>query len=398
MKKSSRKAIKAFKYAAVYRVQHPRYDYRVTYLAEGKPQQRYFKNQRDAIEHAKEKSDELAKHGTTSVEISADDRAAVAAHRQFLDECGWTIRKALEFAEDHLVRSINSPTVAEGVKEFLGEKLNQGIADRTLSDLSSRLNAFTDEFGECSIAAVGTDQLTDYIRKKGKPQTQRNHRRIIAGFFIYAQSRQWTDCNPADPKGMKLAKVKARTIGILTPGQACAMLTHAIAEIVPLIALALFAGIRREEIERLDWEDVRMPTAKKPGVIRIPANVSKTGFARKIAMASNLAQWLAPHRKESGLIHPGARGIGEWQIRNWFSEAREAAGITEWPANAFRHSFGTYRMEQIHDIGLVSEEMGNSPAMVKKHYQDAFVEPEDAHTFWSIAPTTEAKVVSIAAG
>ncbi len=38
--------------------------------------------------------------------------------------------------------------------------------------------------------------------------------------------------------------------------------------------------------------------------------------------------------------------------------------------NALRHSFGSYRMETVKNAGQVALEMGNSAAIVMKHYFD----------------------------
>jgi len=43
--------------------------------------------------------------------------------------------------------------------------------------------------------------------------------------------------------------------------------------------------------------------------------------------------------------------------------------------NALRHSFGSYRMEQIKNEGQVALEMGNSPKVVKDHYFEMVDEP-----------------------
>jgi hypothetical protein len=56
-----------------------------------------------------------------------------------------------------------------------------------------------------------------------------------------------------------------------------------------------------------------------------------------------------------------------------------------WKKNASRHSFGSYRMAEIKNVYQVAEEMGNSPAMVKKHYFQAVTKAE-ASKFWAIRP------------
>ncbi len=69
----------------------------------------------------------------------------------------------------------------------------------------------------------------------------------------------------------------------------------------------------------------------------------------------------------------------------------------KWPQNAMRHSYGTYRFEQIHDAARVSYEMGNSPQMIFAHYRE-LVAPKDAKRYWNIAPeAADGKVVAFSA-
>jgi len=68
----------------------------------------------------------------------------------------------------------------------------------------------------------------------------------------------------------------------------------------------------------------------------------------------------------------------------------------KWKGNALRHSFGSYRMEQTKNEGLVALEMGNSPKIVKDHYFE-IVDGEAAEKYWSLKPLPESerKIVSM---
>ncbi|HEY5704026.1 MAG TPA: hypothetical protein VIS96_00460 [Terrimicrobiaceae bacterium] len=54
--------------------------------------------------------------------------------------------------------------------------------------------------------------------------------------------------------------------------------------------------------------------------------------------------------------------------------------------NVLRHTFGSYHYALHRYENLIAAEMGNSPAMVFRHYR-AVVAPEAATTFWSLFPT-----------
>lgn len=56
-----------------------------------------------------------------------------------------------------------------------------------------------------------------------------------------------------------------------------------------------------------------------------------------------------------------------------------------WPKNCLRHSYGTYRLAETDNFPLVSKEMDNSVAILKRHY-DGVTTKEEATRFWSILP------------
>ena len=59
-------------------------------------------------------------------------------------------------------------------------------------------------------------------------------------------------------------------------------------------------------------------------------------------------------------------------------------------ANALRHSFGSYHYASQADENRTAAEMGNSPAVIFRHYR-ALVKPEAAARFWKLVPSRIAK-------
>ena len=76
-------------------------------------------------------------------------------------------------------------------------------------------------------------------------------------------------------------------------------------------------------------------------------------------------------------------------------KAVQASGV-KWKRNGLRHSFGSYRMEQTKNEGLVALEMGNSPKVVKDHYFE-IVDERAAREYWSIKPLSKGdrKIIAI---
>jgi hypothetical protein len=70
--------------------------------------------------------------------------------------------------------------------------------------------------------------------------------------------------------------------------------------------------------------------------------------------------WLSPYRNRTGPIF-------DRDFRKPLARVCKAARVT-YKRNALRHSFGAYRMEMVKNAGQVALEMGNSAAIVMKHY------------------------------
>ncbi len=143
--------------------------------------------------------------------------------------------------------------------------------------------------------------------------------------------------------------------------------------------------MRNEELKKgLIWEAINF----NRGYLIISASIAKTGRKRKIDLPENLLEWLAPYRNRSGAIF-------DRDFRKPLARAREAARV-KYKRNALRHSFGSYRMETVKNAGQVALEMGNSAAIVMKHYFD-IVEARAAKEYWNIRPIprSDRKIVAL---
>lgn len=181
-------------------------------------------------------------------------------------------------------------------------------------------------------------------------------------------------------------KIKQRDVEIYTPAEIARLLNAADPEFVPYLALIAFGGVRREELHKgLLWDAIKF----ERGTITVPASITKTGRKRKIVMSENLLEWLSPYRIKSGAIF-------KIDPRKRIAKVVKASKV-HWKRNGLRHSFGSYRMEQIKNEGQVALEMGNSPKVVKDHYFE-IVDERAAREYWSIQPLpqTDRKIVAIA--
>ena len=163
-----------------------------------------------------------------------------------------------------------------------------------------------------------------------------NFSRVVASLFAFGLKRGWCADNPAialEPAKTSRGKGgERRTSRILTPEQTATLLNNAPADCIAPLAIGAFCGLRRSELERLDWSTVRL--SKK----EVEVEFGKTGAAHRfVPIHDNLGAWLAPFVRADGPVCPP-----NWRKR--FDAAREAAGLggEAWPDNALRHGFASY--------------------------------------------------------
>lgn len=384
---------------SILKVSHPRYSWKVAFRSEGKLRYRYFKAKKDAQAFAAVKQAESEKHGNNT-ELSTTDRATLAEFQDEMELYGLDLRTALQNALEQARKDSQTTTISELIDEVISDRVEAEVSSKTLEDYELRLRGkFGAEFGHRSVASVTDTEINEWIAARSKSAvTQQRYRQLIKTMFGRAVEKRLRPDNPA-VVARRIATRKKRAdlggkIGILTPAQAAALLAACPDDIVPAVAIGLFAGIRpgspktdsdEGELLRLDWSAVDLDA----GAITVSADVSKTGYERLIPIQPNLAKWLAGHRRASGPIIPP----------NYYGKLRQArkdAGITKWPHDAMRHSFVSYHYQAFKNIGeLVLATGHQNPDMIHRHYKRRVSEAA-AKEFWSIAPAATNKITRIA--
>ena len=182
--------------------------------------------------------------------------------------------------------SERSCTAVQLVRELVAAKKADGASMRHLSDLRSRLNIFAKEFDGQMVATITSAEIDDWLRSLNVSPVTRNHyRRLIILAFNFAVQRKYATENPAvETAEAREPKTKP---GILKVDEATALLVNARTEILPYIAIGLFAGLRRAEIERLDWSEIDFDS----GHIEVTAEKSKSKLANRfITMQPNFRE------------------------------------------------------------------------------------------------------------
>jgi integrase len=295
---------------------------------------------------------------------------------------GKTITDAVKHYIAYLQASEKSCTASQLVRELIKAKEADGVSERHLSDIRIRLRKFAEKFDGRMVATITTKEINDWLRSLPfSPLTRNHYRQLLVLAFNFAMKRGYATDNPA--KNTDKAKGRKSDIGILTVTQAASLLESATPDVLPYLAIGLFAGLRSAEIERLDWNKIDFDS----GLIEVTAQNSKTAQRRLVTMQPNLREWLLPLRKHKGNVTP-ANGF-----RQSFEQAREAAGIDEWPVNALRHSFASYHLAHFKNAASTALELDHHDSRITfAHYRE-LVKPKEGERYWNIRPAATKKIV-----
>lgn len=310
---------------------------------------------------------------------------------------------AAEFFKRHAADTIIPRTVPEVVAELIASREKKGRAENTVSDLRARLNKFADKFA-CEIANVTTADVQGWLDGlKVEERTRLNYRAKVSQLFNFAEQRGFIIKGANPVAHTEKPQPSEGEIQIYTPTEIHRLLDAASDDFQPCIALGAFAGLRSAEIQRLDWKDIDF--AK--GQITASAKKRGTPSRRFVPMSDNLRAWLQPNAKRSGLVwkpKENNRKLAE----DWFSDAQTATSAAtadekkklkpvEWKYNALRHSWISYRVDEVQNVNQVALEAGNSPATIHKHYRE-LVPKGDAAKWFAVAPKgTAGKIIQLTA-
>jgi integrase len=356
---------------------HPKYKFCLDLRPFGKGR-KFFKTRAEADAEAMRQKTLLERHSREAIGLSQHELSDFITAKRKLMDYGKTINDATEFLIHHLenIRRCNI-TVAQLADEVVEAKRKDGRSAKYTYDLRLKLKRFSQDFGNRPIAAVGVSEIDKWLRALDcLPKSRAQYRANIGVLFSHAERLGMIDRNPV----LRTAKPKLVDAPpeIFAVDELRALLETANREtpdVLPMLAIGAFAGLRDAEIKRLDWSEVDL--ARR--YIEVKAAKAKSARRRIIPIQPNLAAWVAPYSEKKGVVVPV-------NARKKLDAARKAAGLARWPKNGLRHSFASYRLAAIHDAPRVASELGHtSPQMLYGTYRE-LVLPEEAERYWNIGP------------
>ncbi|MCF8131342.1 MAG: site-specific integrase [Deltaproteobacteria bacterium] len=343
-----------------------------------------------------EKRIEIERKGYASLNFTDQQKTDAVEALNLLKEFGANLRTAANFYAKHHKKVDHDNGVEHLIIRYLKEQAqrveNGTLRPRTYEDTVKRLKPLREELGNRAIDVVDAEDIKQLLSGY-KPQNAANYKRYTSMFFRWAVKKDLVQGNPVEK--LDAIKLEDDAPEIYSPNQVKAIIKACTEkkdnreprkEMLPYFALAFFAGIRPEEICRLEWKDITLDE----GIIHIRAAVSKTKKARFLEMPANLRQWLAICPDREGLVFPWS----ESSQKRWRAEVYKTASVPSIQDGA-RHSMATYYLA-LHTIEETTELLGHSDKVLFRHYKGLIKgRKKQAEKYFSIIPG-KGKVITMA--
>jgi hypothetical protein len=249
-------------------VKNGRYKFVVFRYRNGKmADSQFFHGLNPANEHARRQNIQLRNEGAQAGNLDLALRAMALEGQEALAPYGKTIRDAVSFYLEHLekLQGLKKVALEDLVSAYHNSKKpnkTRPASDRYLASLRHHLNLLVDKLGaDMAPADVTQTDIVSVIdsRKDIEATTWNNYKADYSVFFEYALKHKYVTSNPVGeiedlPEG-------DRKIEVLKPDEMKRLLDAASDRMKPVLALQGFAGVRREEIQKLPWEEIRFDTS-----------------------------------------------------------------------------------------------------------------------------------------
>lgn len=264
--------------------------------------------------------------------------------------------------------------VADFIEIKKAKRLSDKLSKAEFGQIKTRLNYLKKEFS--TFEDITVESALAFLRARGKNKTIANWRGTINEFFNYCVRKKAMNQNPLSvimKDEFLVAEDDQYKIEILSVDEANAFLRF-IEDKYPqyarFYAIAMFAGIRVDEVERLKEEYFKYDTKQ----IIFPAQIGKVKKSWVLEdLPENLWVWLEKYKNQP------IKRPSDWVRSKTFKHL-------DLPYNFTRHSFATYHISLYFDFAKTARITRNSEQMLKQHYLSKLVDKDTAKKYFEIVP------------
>lgn len=356
--------------------------------ASGRRERLYFDTRDAARVEAQRLADKYRKHGeeaaAVSPSIAADASKAIAILAPFQNV---SLATAARFYADHHDARAKAPTLALAWDQAIKKRVNH--RPTTLRDYKAWKKALPASLLSMNVVDITPDLITGALDDVTSGTTRWNNGlRYLSTVLQECVAKGSLAENPARKVFRARQPERDDEVTVYTADQikalfaACRNYDDGIDRECSVCALPFailaFAGIRPNELERLDWGDVDVAQ----GVIRLGSSKTKKARRRNVRIHPTLKAWIdtVPETRRVGRITPP-----RWRYRS--ARVRREAGIDGLEMmDALRHSFGTYLLATENNLEMLKSDMGHEHIRVFLNHYHKAVTCEEAEPYWKVLP------------
>ena len=271
---------------------------------------------------------------------------------------------------------LNSPaklkplSITDAVGRYAKVIIQRSLRPSSLNQIQLHLSQLAGQFSNQMCHKVSSSQLEEWFHTRNwKRSTIDGVLAKVGPFFTWCIRENYCENNPC--KAVKRPRSDDSPPSIFTPPEAQKLLLTAFKtdpEMIPYLAIGLFAGVRPLEIQRLQQQDFT------DQYIEITAANAKTRKRRLVSLSNNLKAWL----RIGGDLPPINKP-------KRLSRILQKSGL-EWKPDIMRHSYASYHLALHQSADKTALEMGHRDTqMLFRHYRE-LVTKEEAQAYWTIEP------------
>lgn len=331
---------------------------------EGRRVRKFFPTRAKAAKYATDANNETRTIGWQAMGLTDAQRIEAASCYAELGPLNCSLKTAVRFFIEHQRKVSRSVTLKSVVEEILEEKSRLKLSSPHMRTMRCHFRSVVKKFGDRVVSTLTRHEIQTWLHaRRLPPPSFKSVRTHLVLLFGYCVREGYLDANPA--KNIPLPKSTPKPPGILsTPalGALLQLTKNQKPQMMAAIAIQALAGIRREEVTKLDWREVRFDA----GVIEVTTGKSKTAQRRLVDICEKLRDILKPLQKPSGPVVPKSFGKHSAELRRLLI----SSGFL-WPKNALRHSFASYHLTLHQDAAKTALQLGHKgTSTLFEHYRE----------------------------
>jgi integrase len=344
-------------------------------LVDGKRVRHSFRSRKAAEKKRGEIEESRNLVGKRWTELDGDTRQQTLTILAEMATAGITLPSLWNGYKVGLIKPLEqSIPLGDAIKHLLKTKREGGRREAYADSLEYYLNQFAHGRERTMISAITADTVTKWLGKFTAQWTRRTWVTRLGTLFRYAHKRKWITENPI--LSIDTIRIDAKPPTILSVPAARVLLRltdHKAPDAAAYIVLAMFCGVRPNEIRRLSWADLDLDQK----FLTIDAAASKVRSRRIVTIPDCAVAWLK--RFKECPLRPKPMTLTR-RLRR----LSRLMGAKRIPADILRHTAASYLIA-VHGARLTAEWLGNSETILYRHYRQ-LVTREEADKFWALTP------------